>query len=50
MHTGEVENQNTHWGGRKSKPFSPGTDFVALIFTGELSRVDSSGVLRQGVM
>ena len=36
-------------GGKKSEPFSPGTDFVGLIFTGELSGVDSPGVLRQGV-
>ena len=40
---------NTHRGGRKSKPFSPGTDFAGIIFTGELSGVDSAGVLRQGV-
>ena len=32
-----------------TKPFSPGTDFVGLIFTGELSGVDSEGVLSQGV-
>ena len=46
---GETQITNTHQGGRKSKPFSPGTDFVGLIFTGELSGVDSAGVLRQGV-
>ena len=47
---GETQITNTHRGGRKSKPFSPGTDFVGLIFTGELSGVDSAGVLRQGVL
>ena len=26
------------------------TDFVSLIFTGELSGVDSTGILRQGVI
>ena len=47
---GETQIATTHRGGRKSKPFSPGTDFVGLIFTGELSGVDSAGVLRrQGV-
>ena len=39
---------NTHPGGWKSKPFSPGTDFVGLIFTGELSGMDPAGVPRQG--
>ena len=38
---------NAHRGGRKSKPFSPGTDFVGVIFTGELSGVDSAGLLWQ---
>ena len=46
---GENQITNTHWGGRKSKPFSPGIDFVRLTFTRELSGVDSAGVLRQGV-
>ena len=46
---GETPITNIHWGGRKSKPISPGTDFVGLIFTGELSGVDSAGVLRQVV-
>ena len=40
---------NTHRVGWKSKPFLLGTDFAGLIFTGELSGVDSAGVLRQGV-
>ena len=35
---------------KKSKRFSPGSDFTEQIFTGELSRVDSTGVLRQGVL
>ena len=47
---GETQITNTHREGRKSKPFPPGTDFVGLIFTEELSRVDSAGVLRQGVL
>ena len=47
---GVTQITNIHRGGKKSKPFSPGTDFVGLIFTGELSRVDSAGVLRQGVV
>ena len=34
----------------KSKRFSPGSDFTEQIFTGELSRVDSTGVLRQGAL
>ena len=46
---GETQITNTHRGGRKSKPFSPETGFAGLIFTGELSGVDSSGVLRYGV-
>ena len=37
-------------GGKKSKRFFPGSDFVEQIFTGELSEMDSAGVLRQGVM
>ena len=37
------------WGGKKSKRFSPGSDFVELIFIGELSGMDSAGVLRHGV-
>ena len=37
------------WGGKKSKRFSPGSDFTEQIFTGEISGVDSAGVLRQGV-
>ena len=36
-------------GGKKSKLFSPGSDFTEQIFTRKLSRVDSAGVLRQGV-
>ena len=47
---GETQIATTHLGGRKSKPISPGTDFVGLIFTGELSGVDSAGVLRQDVL
>ena len=47
---GETQITNTHQGGRKSKPISPGTDFVGFIFTGELSGVDSTGLLRQGVL
>ena len=47
---GETQIANTHRGGRKSKPFSPETDFVGLIFTGELSRMDSARVLKQGVL
>ena len=35
--------------GKKSKLFSPRSDFTEQIFTGELSGVDSAGVLRQGV-
>ena len=34
-------------GGKKL--FSPGSDFTEQIFTGKLFRVDSAGVLRQGV-
>ena len=41
---------NTHRRGRKSKPISLGTDLVGLIFTRELSRVDSAGVLRKCVV
>ena len=37
------------WGGKRSKRFSPGSDFTQQIFTGELSGADSAGVLRQGV-
>ena len=36
-------------GGKKSKRFSPGSDFTEQIFTGELSEVDLAGVLRQDV-
>ena len=32
---------------KKSKSFSPGSDFTEEIFTGELFGVDSAGVLRQ---
>ena len=32
---------------KKSKRFSPGRNFVEQIFTGELSRLDSAGLLRQ---
>ena len=35
--------------GKKSKLFSPESDFTEQIFTGEPSRVHSAGVLRQGV-
>ena len=45
---GETQITNTHWGGRKSKPCSPGTDFIGLILTEELSGVDSAGLLMQG--
>ena len=37
-------------GGKKSKRFSPGSDFTEQIFTGELSRGDSAVLLRQGVL
>ena len=37
-------------GSEKSKRFSPGNDFTEQSFTGELSGVDSAGVLRQGVL
>ena len=46
---GETQISNTHWGGRKCKPFSSGTDFVGLIFIGEASGMDSE-VLRQDVL
>ena len=36
-------------GGKKSKHFSPGSNFAEQISTGELSGVDSAGVLRQDV-
>ena len=36
-------------GGTKSKRVSLGSDFTEQIFTGELSGLDSAGVLRQGV-
>ena len=36
-------------GGKKSKRFSPGSDFTEQIFAGELSWVDSAGVMRQDV-
>ena len=36
-------------GGKKSKRFFPGEWFTEQIFIGELSGVDSAGVLRQGV-
>ena len=47
---GETQITNTHRGGRKLTPFSSGTDFVGLIFVGELSGVDSAGLLRQDVL
>ena len=47
---GETQITNTHRRGRKSKPFLLGTDFIGLIFTGELSGVDSARELRQGVL
>ena len=37
-------------GGKKSKRFSPGSDFTEQIFTGELSRGDSAVLLRQVVL
>ena len=37
-------------GGKKSKRVFPGSDFTEHIFTGELSGVDSAGLLRQGVI
>ena len=37
-------------GGKKSKRFSPGSDFTEQIFTGEISGLDSAGVLRQGMI
>ena len=36
-------------GGKKSKRFSLGNDFTEQIFTGDISGLDSAGVLRQGV-
>ena len=36
-------------GRKKSKRFSPGSDFKEQIFTGEVSGVDSVGVLRQDI-
>ena len=47
---GETQISNTQWGGRKSKSFSLGTDFVGLIFTGEICGADSARVLRKGVL
>ena len=38
-----------HSESKKSKRFSPGSDLTEEIFTGELSGVDSAGVLRQDV-
>ena len=35
-------------GGKKSKRFSPGSDFTDSIFTGELSGVDSALLLKHG--
>ena len=35
---------------KKSKRFSLGCDFTEQIFTGEIPRVDSTGVLREGVI
>ena len=49
MSLGVTQITNAHPGGTMTEPFSPGTDFVGLIFTGELSGVDSGGVLSQGV-
>ena len=37
-------------GGKKSKHFSPTSDFTDQTFAGEHSGVDSAGVLRQGVI
>lgn len=37
------------WGGGIFKLFSADSCFTGQIFTGELSGVDSAGVLRQGV-
>ena len=37
-------------GGKKSKQFSPESEFTEQKFTGELSRVDSAGVLKQDVL
>ena len=37
-------------GSKKSKRFSPGSDFTEHIFTGESYRLDSAGVLREGVI
>ena len=36
-------------GGKKSRRVSLGSDFTEQIFTGELSGVDSTGVLSKGV-
>ena len=49
MSLGVTQITNAHPGGTMTEPFSPGTDFVGLIFTGDLSGVDSGGVLSQGV-
>ena len=35
-------------GGKKSKRFSPGSDFTDSIFTGELFGVDSALLLKHG--
>ena len=37
-------------GSKKSKRFFPGNNFTEQIFNGELSGMDSAGVLRQGVI
>ena len=39
---------NIHWWGGKLKLFPPVSGFIGHIFTGELSRVDTTGALRQG--
>ena len=41
---------NIHWGGEIFKVFSAGSTFTGQIFCGKLPRVDSAGVMRQGVL
>ena len=39
----------TYQGGKQSKRFSPGSDYIDQNFTGELSGVNSAGVLKHGI-
>ena len=47
---GWTELCNMHWVDGKFKLFSAGSSFKDQIFTGELSRLDATGVLRHGVI